>query len=244
MQISSTTYSVALQMKPSVSLPGAQDLELATTSNRQLAGSRPAAAGAVAEPGAAVEAGDPAPEAGQSPTEASTKTDSADSDERQKELAELKQIRELQATDRKVRAHEQAHAAVGGNLTGAPTYVFERGPDGVNYAVAGEVSVASPVVPGDPEKTLRQAEQVQRAALAPADPSPQDRRAAADAARIAAQARLELARQGGEESAPEATAEVADESGPDDAEARSAASSYEAFAGPENDTVERFVASA
>lgn len=106
----------------------------------------------------------------------------------------LLKIRALQQRDREVRAHEHAHAAVGGHLTGAPSYEFVRGPDGRNYAVAGEVSVRSPVVSGDPEKTLRQAERVMRAALAPADPSGQDRKIAAAAARAAQDARLELSR--------------------------------------------------
>lgn len=112
--------------------------------------------------------------------------------EARRELAEIQQIRQLQLRDREVKAHEAAHAAVGGHLTGAPSFSYERGPDGVNYAVAGEVSVASPVAAGDPEQTLRQAEQVQRAALAPADPSPQDRKVAAAAARTASEARIEL----------------------------------------------------
>lgn len=110
----------------------------------------------------------------------------------QEEWAELQKIRELQHRDREVRAHEAAHAAVGGHLTGAPSYSYERGPDGVNYAVSGEVSVASPSVTGDPATTLQQAEQVQRAALAPANPSPQDLKVAAEAARAAAEARLQL----------------------------------------------------
>ena len=83
---------------------------------------------------------------------------------------------------------------MGGHLTGTPTYSYERGPDGVNYAVEGQVSVKSPEVPGDPEKTLQQAEQIRRAALAPAEPSAADRQVAADAARVAAEARAELAR--------------------------------------------------
>ncbi|TGD75360.1 hypothetical protein E4634_04425 [Mangrovimicrobium sediminis] len=114
---------------------------------------------------------------------------------------ELAQLRQLQLRDREVRAHEAAHAAVGGTLTGAPSYTYERGPDGARYAVAGEVSVSAPAASDDPAKTLQQAEQVQRAALAPADPSPQDRQVAAQAAQIAAQARAELARQPVEENA-------------------------------------------
>ncbi len=104
-------------------------------------------------------------------------------------------IQQLAERDREVRAHEQAHAAVGGQLTGSPSYSFERGPDGVSYAVAGEVSISSGAVPGDPEATLANARIVQQAALAPADPSPQDRRVAADASQLQQQAIQEIAQQ-------------------------------------------------
>jgi hypothetical protein len=122
-------------------------------------------------------------------------SDKAAEAQAQEQYEDLQKIRQLQSRDREVKAHEAAHAAVGGHLTGSPSFTFERGPDGVNYAVGGEVSVASPTVPGDAEKTLQQAEQVQRAALAPANPSSQDRRVAADAARAAAEARLQLAQE-------------------------------------------------
>jgi hypothetical protein len=102
-------------------------------------------------------------------------------------------IRELSSRDREVRAHEQAHAAVGGKYAGAPSYSFERGPDGVNYAVAGEVPISLPSSASNPEAALRAAEQVRRAALAPADPSSQDHRVAAQAAQMILEARSELA---------------------------------------------------
>ncbi|MEL7393699.1 MAG: putative metalloprotease CJM1_0395 family protein, partial [Pseudomonadota bacterium] len=42
---------------------------------------------------------------------------------------EQAQVDELKARDREVRAHEQAHAAVGGQYAGAPSYTFQTGPD-------------------------------------------------------------------------------------------------------------------
>ncbi len=101
-------------------------------------------------------------------------------------------IRDLAARDREVRAHEQAHAAVGGQYAGAPSYTFQRGPDGVNYAVAGEVPISLPANLSDPEAALAAAEQVRRAALAPAEPSAQDRSIAARAANLAIEARAEI----------------------------------------------------
>lgn len=101
-------------------------------------------------------------------------------------------LRQLQATDRRVRAHELAHlAASGGLATGAPSYTYQKGPDGVNYAVGGEVSIdTSPAK--TPEETIAKAATIIAAALAPADPSPQDRAVAAAASQLAQQARAEL----------------------------------------------------
>lgn len=103
-----------------------------------------------------------------------------------------KRVQELQARDREVRAHEQAHARVGGQYASAPSYEMERGPDGKSYAVGGHVSISTAPVPGDPEATIRKMETVRRAALAPAEPSGQDRRvaAAADAKRTDARAEI------------------------------------------------------
>lgn len=104
--------------------------------------------------------------------------------------SKLDEIERLAKRDREVRQHEQAHQAVGGQYTGAVTYQFVQGPDGRRYAVAGEVSVdLTPAA--DPEETIQKMEQIKRAALAPSDPSGQDRRIAAEATAIIAQARAE-----------------------------------------------------
>ena len=105
---------------------------------------------------------------------------------------ELAVIRDLANRDREVRAHEQAHAAVGGQYAGAANYTYERGPNGVSYAVGGEVSISAPTG-GDPKTTLQAAEQIKRAALAPTDPSAQDRGVAAQASLTATQANAEIA---------------------------------------------------
>lgn len=114
---------------------------------------------------------------------------------KQQQEQELKLVSELAARDREVRAHEQAHAAVGGAFAGAPTYTFERGPNGASYAVGGEVSISTSGVPGNPEATIRKADTVRRAALAPVQPSAQDRAVAAQATQMKIQAQIELATQ-------------------------------------------------
>lgn len=101
-------------------------------------------------------------------------------------------VNQLQATDRKVRAHELAHlAASGGLATSAPSYTYQRGPDGVSYAVGGEVSIDTSAG-RTPEETLAKAEQVIAAALAPADPSGADQAVAAAASQRAQQARAQI----------------------------------------------------
>lgn len=104
-------------------------------------------------------------------------------------------VDKLASRDKEVRAHEQAHlSAAGGLATSGANYTYETGPDGRRYAVGGEVGID--VSPGrTPEDTLARAQQIQAAALAPADPSGADRQIAAQAARMAATARIELARQ-------------------------------------------------
>ncbi|MFT5452738.1 MAG: hypothetical protein ACI9N9_002233 [Enterobacterales bacterium] len=113
--------------------------------------------------------------------------------EQEQTRSDQKITRNLVATDRRVRAHEQAHASVGGTLAGAPSFTFTTGPNGVRYAVGGEVSIDTSGVPGNPQATLRKAEQVARAALAPADPSATDQRVAASAQGLASKARFEIA---------------------------------------------------
>lgn len=106
--------------------------------------------------------------------------------------AEQQEIQELAERDREVRAHEQAHAAAAGRYGCSPTYSFVRGPDGNSYAVSGEVKVDTSPIPGDPEATLRKAQQLRRAANAPAEPSDQDGRVAAQAAQMELEARAQL----------------------------------------------------
>lgn len=107
--------------------------------------------------------------------------------------AQLKQLTDLKARDREVRAHEAAHQAAGGQYAGAISYVYERGPDGAQYAVGGEVSIDTAFVEGNPQATIEKMRTVRSAALAPAEPSPQDRAIAAQAMQLMLQAQSELA---------------------------------------------------
>lgn len=105
-------------------------------------------------------------------------------------------VEELAQTDREVRAHEQVHKTVGGPYAGHASFETVTGPDGRDYAVSGEVDIDVSPVPGRPEATIRKMEIVIRAALAPAEPSPQDIAVARTAQEIKLQAERELAARG------------------------------------------------
>lgn len=114
------------------------------------------------------------------------------------------QISKLAVTDRKVRAHEMAHVAAGGELVqGAASFDYQTGPDGKRYAVGGEVSIDTSKG-RTAEETISKAEKIRAAALAPADPSPQDNRVAALATQMQMQAYQELSVQRSQESASSA----------------------------------------
>ena len=96
-------------------------------------------------------------------------------------------VDKLKQTEEKVKAHEAAHKAAGGNLASSASYSYTQGPDGRSYITGGEVQID--MSPGrTPQETISKMQQVIRAALAPADPSGQDRAVAAQAASQMAQA--------------------------------------------------------
>ncbi|MEM9629740.1 MAG: putative metalloprotease CJM1_0395 family protein [Pseudomonadota bacterium] len=108
--------------------------------------------------------------------------------------AEEKQVKELAKRDREVRAHEQAHARVGGAYASAPTYTFQQGPDGKRYAIGGEVQIDT-AKERSPEATIRKMQIVIRAATAPAEPSSQDLKVAQQARSQLSEAQAELRQQ-------------------------------------------------
>jgi hypothetical protein len=104
---------------------------------------------------------------------------------------ELRLLRKLSQRDREVRSHEQAHQTVGGQYAGSASYTYQTGPDRRRYAVGGEVDIDTGKE-SKPEATLRKARIVRRAALAPAEPSAQDRSVAATASVMEAEAQREI----------------------------------------------------
>lgn len=104
---------------------------------------------------------------------------------------EQEKVDQMQARHDEVKTHEQAHKSAGGSLAAAPSYTYETGPDGKRYITDGEVQIDT-AEEDDPRDTITKMQQVKRAALAPAEPSSQDRKVASEASRIEAQARAEL----------------------------------------------------
>ena len=107
--------------------------------------------------------------------------------------SDLSIISSLKQRDSEVRAHEAAHLAAAGSIAkGGASFNYQQGPDGIQYAIGGEVSIDTSAIAGDPVATLLKADTIRRAALAPAQPSGPDMQAAASANAMAAQAQAEL----------------------------------------------------
>lgn len=103
------------------------------------------------------------------------------------------EVEKLKQRDQEVRAHEQAHLnAAGGIAMGGASFQYVTGADGKRYATGGEVSIDTSAVANNPEATIRKAESIRRAAMAPAQPSGQDHAVASAAQAMAAKARIEL----------------------------------------------------
>lgn len=131
---------------------------------------------------------------------ATTKDDSSSLEDIQKQ----KELEKLKSTDREVRAHEAAHQSASGGLArGGANFTYEQGPDGQLYAVGGEVKIDTSEG-STPMETLLRARQIRAAALAPSQPSAQDRAVAMQASKMEAEAVQELASQSNTDENPTA----------------------------------------
>jgi len=112
----------------------------------------------------------------------------------QAQMKEEQQIvSQLKTRDAEVRAHEMAHKTVGGKYAGGIQYEYTKGPDGNKYVVGGEVPISISEL-NDPEMTAQKMQQVREAALAPVEPSAQDRSVAAKATQIEMKAYADIAK--------------------------------------------------
>jgi len=128
-------------------------------------------------------------------------------------------VQQLKNRDLEVKAHEQAHLSAAGTLAiGGASFSYTTGPNGVRYATGGEVSIDTSKVEGDPAATLRKADAIRRAALAPATPSAQDQAVASNATAMADTARTDLIEQTQEEQKAKTTTEKTEGETDDDVE--------------------------
>jgi len=134
--------------------------------------------------GVSRQTGPPAAETGKKKTSAGQQELTSD---------EKRVVSELKKRDQEVRAHEAAHMGAGGGIVrGGASFTYQSGPDGRRYAIGGEVGIDLSPVRDNPEATIRKMQQVRSAALAPANPSGQDRSVASAAAAQEAQARRQM----------------------------------------------------
>lgn len=122
-----------------------------------------------------------------------------------------KEIEKLKQTENEVITHENAHKAAGAGVTGAVTYTHTTGPDDQRYINGGEVAIQMPAATDDPDETIALLEKVRQAALAPAEPSPQDLRVAASASAQIQQVRADKLGEQVEQEQADETAPFANE---------------------------------
>ncbi|WP_049791078.1 putative metalloprotease CJM1_0395 family protein [Shewanella violacea] len=120
--------------------------------------------------------------------------DGQSADAKRQVIAQLEQqlLQELSTRDAEVKAHEQAHSTVGGDLAQSPQFSYEKGSDGRRYAVDGEVRIDIAVVEGDPLATVSKMKKVYAAAMAPTNPSMADIRVASQALKKLNDAKAQL----------------------------------------------------
>lgn len=104
---------------------------------------------------------------------------------------EQSEVEQLKARDTEVRTHEQAHQSAGGSYAGSPQYEYKTGPDGNKYITDGHVNIDIGKE-STPEKTIEKMRTVISAAHAPAEPSGQDLKVAAEAQQKMSEAQQEL----------------------------------------------------
>lgn len=129
----------------------------------------------------------------QAQSEAQQAQEQAKQAQEKAQAQQQQQVDSLKARDSEVKAHEHAHATVGGQYAQSPSFKYEKGADGQRYATDGEVQIDVSAVGGDPLATINKMKQVYAAAMAPVDPSSADIRVAAEALQKMNEAKVKLA---------------------------------------------------
>ena len=186
--------------QPSPSLPQMPSQSTAETSGPASAARRGPVSAAVEAAGwRKNDVGEASESANSTDVAADTATDTTETGEDVQGLseAEHKEVQKLEKRDAEVRAHEAAHlAAAGQYAAGGISLDYQRGPDGRQYAVGGDVSIDLSAE-STPEATIAKMQTVRQAALAPASPSGQDRKVAAEATQKESTAQQKLSEEAG-----------------------------------------------
>ena len=93
--------------------------------------------------------------------------------------AEEKLLGDLERIDKEVHEHEMQHYLMAQPYARSPEYFYVIGPDGRRFAVSGLTAFDATPIAGDNDATIRKLDALVRAALAPREPSEEDRRVAA-----------------------------------------------------------------
>ncbi|NKB20617.1 MAG: hypothetical protein GKS01_08970 [Alphaproteobacteria bacterium] len=116
--------------------------------------------------------------------EARAKSSGAAVDSRGLTVREIALLEQLQRRHREVMSHEMEHFQTGQPFASFPQYFYVKGPLNRQFAISGIVKFDASPVQGNTKVTLIKLERLRRAALAPRTPSNQDRRVAAELARL------------------------------------------------------------
>ncbi|MGN7476947.1 putative metalloprotease CJM1_0395 family protein [Solibacillus silvestris] len=125
--------------------------------------------------------------------------------EKELHVADAAARKDVQQAEKEVIARDNVHAA------GATTYTHVTAPDNQRYISSGEAAVQIPSANDASDETLELLEKVRQAALAPAEPSPQDLRIAESASAQIQQVRPDKAEEQMERGYQEETAPFANE---------------------------------
>ena len=83
--------------------------------------------------------------------------------------------RALERHESSVISHVQAHLSSGGSLVSSPSYLYTTTTEGSRFISSGDVSFKMYSVNNDPSAQIELAKSIEKAALAPIDPTPHDR---------------------------------------------------------------------
>lgn len=88
----------------------------------------------------------------------------------------VRQQEHFEHAQSQIQQHVESHLSVTTLYSSGPNYQYRVSPDGKRVIVSGDVSFDVSPSSNSPHETLHKAEIIKQAALAPNDPTPEDRR--------------------------------------------------------------------